>query len=67
MADNWTCPVYLSAGTFDTNASINLKTSFGDSKFNNLNTGHSAQFVHGYRDVAAYWQKLKDDIEWEVQ
>jgi hypothetical protein len=22
---------------------------------------------HGYRDVAAYWQKLKDDIEWEVQ
>jgi hypothetical protein len=35
----------------------------GTSKFNALNTGHSAQFVHSYQDVKAYWTQLKEDIE----
>jgi len=51
-------------GVFDPTDSANLNQIFGaNSKFNNLNTGHSAQFVHSFRDVAGYWQKLKEDIQ----
>ena len=51
------------SGVFDVNGSINLNQAFGaNSRFNNLNTGHSAQFVHSYLDVMGYWQNLVGDI-----
>jgi len=48
----------------DVNGSANLNQIFGsNSKFNNLNTGHSAEFIHSYFDVGGYWRRLAGDIQ----
>ena len=51
-------------GVFDVAGSRNLAADLGpNSRFNNLNTGHSAQFVHSFLDVQLYWRELRRSIE----
>jgi hypothetical protein len=52
-------------GVFDVTNSANLRTAFGNSKINNQNTGHSAQFVHSFSDagVGDYWRRVLKDIQ----
>ena len=53
-------------GVFDANRSINLRDLIradGTTPWNTRDTGHSAQFVHSFTDVAGYWQKLIGDIK----
>lgn len=43
---------------------LNLNQAFGaNSKFNNLSTGHSAQFVHSLHDAKGYWMQVVGEIE----
>jgi hypothetical protein len=43
---------------------VNLRLDLPSrSAFNALNTGHSAQFIHSYGKVGAYWSQLVGDIE----
>lgn len=49
------------AGIFT--GSTDLSILPGTSKFSALPPGHSAQFVHSFFDVGAYWKQLKADIQ----
>jgi len=45
-------------------AGVNLRIDFGpNTVFNNLNTGHSAQFVHSFLEAKHYWIQLTEDIQ----
>jgi hypothetical protein len=48
-------------GAFDDGR--NLRVLPGTTAFDGRNTGHSAQFVHSYLDVGAYWRRLMEDIK----
>lgn len=53
-------------GVFDVAGSVNLSSLLkpdGTTAWNTKNTGHSAQFVHSFSDVAPYWRKLVLDIQ----
>jgi len=54
----------LTPGTiFSTTESRNLQLSFGRTRFNDVNTGHSAQFVHAYIDINPYWIGVVNSIK----
>jgi hypothetical protein len=45
------------------NGGLDLSLLAGTTRFNAINTGHSAQFIHSYVDVASYWSQLRGEIE----
>ncbi|HEX8520724.1 MAG TPA: alpha/beta hydrolase [Tepidisphaeraceae bacterium] len=44
-------------------AAVRDLSGLSPTKFNIANTGHSAQFIHSFKDVADYWRTLLKDIQ----